>query len=120
MKYIGIVGSRKRSEYERIYELLKGVEVRHGEIIVVTGGAEGIDEDARLVCKDLGIPILIFYPRLQDYAEKGNDIYFSRNWKIAQKADFLFAFPLNRKGGTMNTVGHFKNFHKENNLIIID
>jgi len=120
MKHIGIVGSRKRREYERILQILTGLEKKYNEITVVSGGALGIDDDAQLACKELGIPILILYPKLQEYSQKGNNIYFSRNWKIAEKCDFLYAFPLDRKGGTMNTVGHFKNFNKENNLIIID
>ena len=93
---------------------------KHGNITVVTGGAEGIDDDTRWACKQLGIPLLTYFPNIGEYSEKGNDIYFARNWLIANISTWLYAFPLNRKGGTMNTVKHFKNFGKENCLKIID
>ena len=68
----------------------------------------------------LGIPILIYFPNLQEYATKRNDIYFERNELIAKTSDYLYAFPLNRTGGTMNTVGHFIRLGKEHRLTIIE
>ena len=81
------------------------------EICVVSGGAEGIDTDAKFVAKELGIPIIEFKPNKAEYSIKGNDIYFERNKLIAEKSNLLFAFPLNRSGGTMNTIKHFRNIH---------
>ena len=120
MIYIGIVGSRKRTERIKIMDIIVSEKKKHRDIIVVSGGAEGIDLDAYWACEKLGVPILTYFPNIGEYSEKGNNIYSARNWLIAKISTWLYAFPLNRKGGTMNTVGHFKNFGKENCLKIID
>ena len=120
MTHIGIVGSRKRTEQNKIMDIIISEKKKHGDVTIVSGGAEGIDSDVYWACKELGIPILIYFPKLNEYSAKRNDIYFARNWLIANKSEWLHAFPLNRKGGTMNTVTHFKNFGKENRLIIYD
>lgn len=120
MIYIGIVGSRERTEKNKIMDIIISEKKKYRDITVVSGGAEGIDDDARWACKQLGIPLLTFFPNLSEYDVKGNNIYSARNWSIAEISTWLYAFPLNRKGGTMNTVGHFKNFGKENCLKIID
>ena len=124
--YIGIVGSRKRSEKPQIREILKHFLLfandTDREICVVSGGAEGIDTDAVFVAKELGIPIIEFKPNRAEYSIKGNKIYFERNKLIAEKSNLLFAFPLNRKGGTMNTVRYFTAIHGKDTkkLRIID
>ena len=65
---------------------------------------------------------MIIYPNKSEYKTKGNDIYYERNKKIAEISDYLFGFPLNRSGGTMNTIKFFKakNNFKLGNLTIID
>lgn len=120
MIYIGIVGARQRTEFDHIRLILIDAEKRYHDITVVSGGARGIDSDAYDVCKVLGIPILVIFPKLHEYHEKGNDIYFERNELIAKKVQELYAFPLARKGGTMNTVNHFIRLKGQDHLAIID
>ena len=106
--YIGIVGSTIRNEKLKIIEILSSERSKHGDIIAITGGAIGIDEDVRKTCKMLGIPLLTYFPKLDEYPIKGDDIYFERNEYIAIKSNYLHAFPIRysfgRVGGTMNTV----------------
>lgn len=119
--YIGIVGSGLRTERTKILEILRNERKKHKNIIVVSGGAKGIDSVAYWACKILGIPILIYFPNLEEYATKRNDIYFERNELIAKTSDYLYAFPQSRSGGgTMNTVGHFIRLGKEKRLTIYD
>ncbi len=120
MIYVGIVGSRRRSEKPKIIKILIEEKSKHGEITIVSGGADGIDSDAQRVCKELGIRILIIYPNKREYKIKGNNIYFERNKEIAKLSDYLHGFPLNRSGGTMNTIAHFIKLGKINNLKIYD
>ena len=126
MIFVGIVGSRKRFEQKKIREILRHFSLIYNDldqdITVVSGGARGIDTDAGIVANELGIPIIVFKPNRAEYSTKGNDIYFERNKLIAEKSDYLFAFPLNRKGGTMNTVKYFTDIHGKDTkrLKIID
>ncbi len=120
MYYIGIVGSRKRSERRHITLILLDAIGKHGDITVVSGGAMGIDSEAYDVCMELGVPILTIPPKRKEYHIKGNDIFFERNDLIAQKSVELHAFPLNRSGGSMNTVGHFIRLKGKTNLHVYD
>ena len=126
MIYIGIVGSRKRSEKPHIRELLRHFLLfangSDREICLVSGGAKGIDTEAEYIAKSLGIPTIIFKPKTEEYWCRGKQVYYERNKLIAEKSDILYAFPLNRSGGTMNTVSYFKAIHGQNTdkLVIID
>jgi len=120
MIYIGIVGSRKRSEKVKIRGLLIKEREKHGEITVVSGGANGIDDDAQWASRALGLRILIIYPNRDEYNKKGNDIFFERNREVAEICNWLYAFPFNRSGGTMNTVNFFIKLGKKDKLTIID
>ncbi len=118
--YIGIVGSRLRTEKIKIRKILFEKREKHRNIIAVSGGANGIDDDVQWACRTLGIPILIYYPNKDEYKIKGDDIFFERNELIAIKSDYLYGFPLYKRGGTMNTIGHFIRLGKKERLSIID
>lgn len=134
MIYIGIVGSRKRNELERILRIVRDAVSTYGEVTVVSGGAIGIDDNAKVIAHILDVPIIEYLPKHDEYNDiydecddtilifkgKGNDIYFERNKLIAVKSDELHAFPLNQRGGTMNTIKHFRNLGKEDKLFIYD
>jgi predicted Rossmann fold nucleotide-binding protein DprA/Smf involved in DNA uptake len=120
MIYIGIIGSRRRSEKRKIKLILIKERIKHGEITVVSGGAGGIDDDAQWACKELGLRILIIYPNKAEYKIKGNDIYSERNEVVAEISDYMHSFPLHRSGGTMNTIAHFIRLGKRDKLKIYD
>ena len=120
MIYIGIVGSRERSEKEEIEKIIVDAVIKHGVITIVTGGADGIDKEAEAQARFLRVSRIIYEPIFSEYKVKGTDIYFERNKKIAKISDELHAFPLDRTGGTMNTIKHFKEFEKEGMLFIYD
>jgi len=120
MIYIGIVGSRHRDELIRIHALIIKKENEYGEITIVSGGATGIDDNAYDMCMKLGVPILVIPPKRYEYHIKGNDIFFERNKLIAIKSNELHAYPQNRRGGTMNTVRHFRELGKKDKLFIYD
>jgi len=120
---IGIVGSRKRTEEKIITKiLLYCLNKYQDEFMVISGGAEGIDKTVKRMCKTINVPFKEYLPDLnniEDYSDAVNR-YYQRNKMIAKNVDILYAFPLNREGGTMNTVKYFLQTHNKNKLKIID
>lgn len=96
---IAIVGSSHLSQGEErttrqfcvtiLNEAIKDCAMLGGELILVSGGAKGVDSIAENVAKELGIKTIIHKP-LTTYWESG---YKPRNIKIAQDCDVLYCFP---------------------------
>lgn len=118
MKYIGIVGSRRRngeSDYSIVdHEFLKIYEP--GDIIVSGGCPSGADHFAELIAKKYGITIKIFY---SDWEKYGKIAGFIRNTDIAKTSDVLIAcVSSDRKGGTEDTINKFKKSHIVGRVIL--
>jgi len=116
--FIGIVGSTKRHEKRKIKELLQERMKKYDDktIIVVSGGAKGIDTDSEIICKQLGIPYLVFPPKKANFIIEGDEIYFKRNYHIARIANEIIHFPLGYNDGSRNTVRYFRELKKEGNI----
>lgn len=121
MKYIGIVGTRRR-DTSAAYKL---VEDKFNELYelgdwIVSGGCEkGGDRFAEVIARKTGIPIIIFYP---NYSKYNRGAPFLRNTTIAEKSDILIACVApDRKGGTEDTINKYLNtFQKDKkNLYIV-
>ena len=110
---LGIVGSRRRAKTEDYLILRQRVIDLNPEMIISGGCPIGADAFAEQIAKALGIPITIYYPKLRAGREylyheitKAN---YARNQLIAIHSDRLIALVAeDRKGGTENTIGHFK------------
>lgn len=113
--YVGVVGSRRRNRPEDldiIYNILKSVGARYPStpVVVVSGGAVGVDSFAKQAAGLLGydfieIPIPM-NPRPTSRWEFTLRAHF-RNRKIAKICDELFALVnADRRGGTENTLLH--------------
>ena len=134
---VGIVGSRRRNSEEdrsKLYLYLS----RIGEITkIVTGDCdEGGDKFARDYTNDRGIELDV--KRIKD-PKTGKEmdfknhkwfdwftmctIFYDRNEEIAKEPlDYLIALVTpDRKGGTENTIRHFRRLHKDwkDKLIIL-
>jgi len=104
MKYIGIIGSRRRdtgvdqkATREKFFEVFED-----GDFIVSGGCPQGGDRFAEKIAKDYGIPILIFYP---NWKKLGKAAGIIRNTDIAKKSDVLVAcVAKDRLGGTEDTI----------------
>jgi hypothetical protein len=107
MKYIGIIGSRRRNAgidrkavREKFFEIYE-----EGDWIVSGGCPKGGDNFAEKIAKDNGIPILIFYPNWKKYGKAAGLI---RNGDIAKKSDVIVACVAeDRTGGTEDTLEKF-------------
>lgn len=130
--YLGVVGSRRRDrkkDYEIVFDLIKDSYLNYGrDLIVVSGGCkEGADSFAEKVCKQLGVPILIYYPDMiefnsldiNNYKKKYAIVAYARNTEIAVKSHTLLALVAeDRKGGTEHTIKQFKKLRPTQELLI--
>lgn len=141
---IGIVGSRRRNtekDFAKIIIRLRQLERETERLIetIVTGDCdEGGDKFARDIADMFGYELDVKYKKdpktnqiIPDYIDECEhyDYYtfckicYARNEEIAKEPlDYLIALVApDRKGGTENTIKHFKRLHKdwEKKLIII-
>ena len=77
-----------------------------GDWIVSGGCPKGGDRFAEKIAKDMGIPIIIFYP---NWKKLGRGAGLARNSDIARHAAVLIAcVAYDRKGGTEDTINKYK------------
>jgi len=104
MLKVAVVGGRDFENYplmkKTFLELLKEVEVSKEDVMIISGGAKGADSLAQRLAKELGLPILIFYP---DWS-KGKRAGLERNTKIVKNSDVVLAFPTEKSRGTWDTI----------------
>jgi hypothetical protein len=116
MKYIGIVGSRRRDAYKDC-QLVKDALVKlyePGDVLVSGGCSRGGDRFAEMFARLYSIPIIIYPAEWKKY---GRGAGFIRNTDIAMKADELIAcVASDRTGGTEDTI---KKFEKRGKVAII-
>ncbi|MBM4037037.1 MAG: hypothetical protein FJ290_00870 [Planctomycetes bacterium] len=116
MYWLGVVGSRKRTDREAVEarvaaELARLREAGHVRVGVVSGGCRGVDTWAVGVAQRLGLPYAVLTPDLAGLLPSSPRHawaarYHARNAEVASMADSLLAFVApDRKGGTEHTVG---------------
>lgn len=119
MKYIGIIGTRRRTSIEdyiivrdKFNELFQ-----KGDRIVSGGCPVGGDEFAERLARSNGASILIHHA---DWKTHGRAAGFIRNTYIAQDADIIIAcVAFDRKGGTEDTIKKFLKTKSIENLYIV-
>ena len=121
---LGIIGSRRRAKVEDHLILRERVKQLHPDMIISGGCPTGADAFAEQIARETGIPILIYYPKLDSLRtytrQQVIDAMYARNKLIAIESDYLIALvSKDRTGGTENTIEHFKRFHSEKNLEIL-
>lgn len=120
MKYIGIVGSRRRNtiaDETWVREAFLNI-FNYGDVIVSGGCKEGGDAFAERLAKEWEFKPLLFLPdktKLDPVLVKKNlkaayaVINYARNTLVANASDFLIAcIAADRKGGTEDTIKKFK------------
>ena len=117
-KKIAIVGSREFKNYKQLKDT--ATQFVCPDYWIISGGALGADSFAQRFAKEIGNPIIIFYPRWYNMVND-KQIYdagagFKRNEKIAEEADVVLAFYQKgryQEGGTKNTIFWAKKLSKE-------
>jgi len=117
---IGIVGSRKYTDKDRVISTVDLCIHKYGkDIQVVSGGAIGADTLGKEVALEKGLKYLEYNPAHEawnQYSGKPKEWYckvyhvgnyFERNTFIAEDSNILFAFipKGHQSNGTMDTVG---------------
>lgn len=115
---IGIVGSRRRNDELNVKFLVRKLYEKYGNrLVIVSGGAKGIDTFAENEARKLGIKVKIFRPDLTNVNSRWEVIkrYYDRNREIAlYSEDGIYAFVSpDRKGGTENTIKHAKKLNRK-------
>jgi len=116
----GIVGNRigwdKDFVLRKISDILMDKKANATTTTIVSGGAKGIDEYAKLFADLTFIKYVEFKPNAR---EPIPERYFNRNKKIAETCDVLIAFDkADGRSGTKNTIRYAKELNKE--VILID
>ena len=113
---LGIVGSRRRASNKDLQILKERVIELQPDMIISGGCMTGADRFAECIAKELGIPIMIYYPKLCrgiNYPPfEVTEAMYARNRLIAIESDYLIALVAdNRKGGTENTIKYFVEYY---------
>lgn len=107
MKWIGVVGSRRRTstpDFNEVRLRVKRVYVP-GDMLVSGGCPTGADRFAEVIARQDQIPIMIHYAR---WVAFGRGAGYLRNGDIANQADILIAcVAKDRTGGTEDTITKF-------------
>lgn len=109
---LGIVGCRHFQDYAVFCDMMKHLMSKHlgGREIarVISGGATGVDRLAERWAEESGIPCTVFSvsdePDEFSFTEKAH----SRNQKIVDASNVVFAFPSGGSRGTWDTVRRAK------------
>ena len=130
---IGIVGSRKYTNINKVKEAVEQCMQKYGQdnLCIISGGAEGADTHGRVVALQKGLKYIEYNPRhtkWNEHSGKPKDWYsqpyhvgnfFERNTFIAEDSDFLFAFIPEGipSTGTMDTVKKVEKMGKSYQII---
>lgn len=102
-KKIAIVGASKLTENEeRDAEQFCGImmnewKAQYGDkLLIISGGAKGVDTIAEDCAKQLDIKTVIFKPEVEQWENKGDLVgYKTRNIVIAESCDEIYCLPAN-------------------------
>ena len=84
---------------------------------IVSGGAKGIDSDARAYAQAHGIPLKEFLPEYQKY---GRGAPLKRNLLIIEYADVVLAFWDGESRGTKYGIDHCRKMNVPVNVITLE
>lgn len=120
---IGICGSRELFDnqiLESIKATVKRVIEEHRvpshKVLIISGGAKGVDTLAKIVALKMGLDMLIVKP---NYKENPTVAPLRRNDRIVELSDVLIAVPSDKSRGTWYTITRFKSCKPHNQLIIL-
>lgn len=87
---IGIVGSRKFGDLSRVERMVGILHERHGaDLVIVSGGAVGVDSAAEKAAKARGVRTKIFHPKV---GKTFVAAAMARNTEIVEYSSQVFAF----------------------------
>lgn len=112
---LAVVGSRDFPHLWMVDQYLDR-EVSDNELIIVSGGAKGVDSWAERWANYFEIRTKIFFP---DWDKYGKSAGFKRNIHIVDYADQVVAFQFNESMGTQHTINLAKEAGKLRDVISV-
>ncbi len=114
---IAMVGSRDFSNLNLVKNIIKQINEKYPDAIIVSGGARGVDQTAEIAAIRCGLETLIFPA---DWETHGKKAGFLRNAQIVENCDILLAFWDGLSKGTANTIDIALNLKKKVYIYDID
>ena len=111
---IAIVGSRGYQHLDRVKLFVLNLDKG---TVVITGGAEGVDQKAEEVAKYLGMEVKIYKPRYDLYPTNPRYAPIARNEWIVEDCDELVAFWDGKSRGTLSSINIAKRLGKKAHII---
>lgn len=114
MKRIAVIGSRKYKSLELVPQWLEFAKEKYeaecGGVIIISGGAEGVDRTAENWAIEKKVNRDIFKPNYSKY--HGKVAPLMRNKQIVESADFILAFWDEDSTGTEHALNYAKKLGK--------
>ena len=99
---LGIVGYRKFKDYNKFSTIVDDYIKEIGvPVLIVSGGAKGVDTMAEEYAKEHNIPTQIFYPDWDKYKKKAG---LMRNTDIIKASTHVLALPNEKSVGTFDSM----------------
>ena len=107
---LGIVGYRKFTDYKKFSKIVDEYIAEIGiPVLIVSGGAKGVDTMAEVYAKEHKIPTRIFLPDWDKY-KKGAGLI--RNTEIVKESTHVIAFPSKKSIGTIDSINKAVKYNK--------
>lgn len=107
---IAIVGSRKITDEAKVFQVIHQFmrDHTHGNVVIISGGASGIDSIARSYAKHVGYDFIVFNPlhALDEKTSYSPKYFFIRNKQIVQNCDKVLAIWDGESAGTKHTIDY--------------
>lgn len=94
---VAVIGSRGFTDYEKLAEVLSGIDVTE----IISGGAQGADALAEFYANVHDIPTVIFKPDWKKYGRAAGPI---RNKDIINNSEVVVAFWDGKSKGTLSSI----------------
>jgi len=98
---LAVVGSRDYNNTDLIADELQGYLEDYPDLVIISGGAKGVDRFAEKWANRNGVPTEIFKP---DWDTHGRSAGMIRNAEIIANAEGVLAFWDGTSSGTWNTI----------------
>lgn len=87
---IGVVGSRDFGDLSRVSRFVEQMFKLYPNLMIVSGGAKGVDRTAVNKAKELGVPYKEFLPdpKVKPFVKAAHE----RNTQIVEYSDWVYAF----------------------------
>ena len=114
MKNIMVCGSRSITNEEVIFSKLDDVLTQHPDMILISGGAKGVDSIAENWAKSHHVFIKQFKP---DWKKYGRGAGIVRNKQMVEESDKVIIFWDGISKGTKSDIDFCKKFGKEHLIV---